>query len=48
MTVSFRPRRGTEIDWRNKNPRLGQGEMGFELGTGGQGGHGYCVVITHF
>jgi len=34
MAVSFRPRRGTAIDWFTKNPRLGQGEWGYEIGTG--------------
>lgn len=33
MSVSFRPRRGTAHDWVTRNPRLGQGEMGFEIGT---------------
>lgn len=34
MAVSFRPRRGTFIEWQTKNPRLGEGEMGYEIGTG--------------
>lgn len=34
MAVSFRPRRGTRQDWAFKNPRLGQGELGYEIGTG--------------
>lgn len=34
MAVSFRPRRGTAFEWSTKNPRLGQGEWGYEIGTG--------------
>lgn len=34
MAVSFRPRRGTLFDWEAKNPRLGEGEWGYEIGTG--------------
>lgn len=33
MPTSFQLRRGTGIDWATKNPRLREGEMGFELGT---------------
>lgn len=31
MAVSFRPRRGTFHEWEERNPRLGIGEMGFEV-----------------
>ena len=34
MSVSFRPRRGTFFDWQAKNPLLGEGEWGYEIGTG--------------
>jgi Major tropism determinant N-terminal domain len=34
MAVSFRPRRGTYFDWEAKNPILGEGEWGYEIGTG--------------
>ena len=34
MAVSFRPRRGTAHEWEVRNPRLGSGEMGFEIDTG--------------
>lgn len=33
MKVTFLPRRGTQADWATKNPRLREGEMGFEQGT---------------
>ena len=34
MPTSFRPRRGIQLEWELKNPKLGQGEMGYEIGTG--------------
>jgi hypothetical protein len=33
MPTSFQLRRGTAIDWAAKNPRLREGEMGYEIGT---------------
>jgi hypothetical protein len=33
MSITFLPRRGTAIDWATRNPRLREGEMGFEIGT---------------
>lgn len=32
--VTFLLRRGTFYDWATRNPRLMQGEMGYEIGTG--------------
>lgn len=34
MPTGFQLRRGTGIDWATKNPRLREGEMGYEVGTG--------------
>ena len=34
MPTTFLIRRGTVLDWEAKNPRLLEGEMGYELGTG--------------
>lgn len=34
MTAIFLPRRGPAVDWEAKNPRLKQGEFGYEIGTG--------------
>ena len=33
MPTTFLLRRGTYIDWFVKNPRLHEGEIGYELGT---------------
>jgi hypothetical protein len=34
MPTTFLLRRGTAADWATKNPRLREGEMGLEIGTG--------------
>lgn len=34
MPTTFLLRRGTAYDWTIKNPRLREGEMGYEIGTG--------------
>lgn len=33
MPTTFLLRRGTAIDWEIRNPRLHEGEIGYELGT---------------